>query len=432
MHADSLLLWFRNFPVTNVVTPDFLDSCGTAHGPTLGVVAGQTFDDAYAEVGSNYNVVTGLCPTVSISGGWLQGGGLGWNSRLYGYGVDQVRSFTVVLADGSVVQADACSNPDLFWALRGGGGGNYGIVVHAEYQLQPPTPATVLQFGVGFGASAFTRAWIGFILDNAPTMEQRWGGFWSPLQAEMYFAGSKADALTSDLVVAMDAWYDTEVAGLGVSFGRPSELLVEYGSFFEARGGAEAINNPDFDRLPTVAIPQLFGTLGTPSTRIVTNAALNTPGFRELFIELAESGSIAPAGNYFLGGQTNIINSGPTDTALHPAMRDAVLMVQSDIRGAERLRDLTGNDISCLCYNHHSPLQSDWQEASWGSNFARLLDLKGTFDPNHMFNVNHGVGYRGTPPTLEFGCWIRNPFPNFVFVVLSLLRSLVTGLGSLG
>lgn len=67
--------------------------------------------------------------------GYTLGGGFGWLGRKHGLAADEVRSFTVVLADGSVVTASDDSNPDLFWALRGGGHGSLGVVVGMEIGL---------------------------------------------------------------------------------------------------------------------------------------------------------------------------------------------------------------------------------------------------------------------------------------------------------
>ncbi len=72
-------------------------------------------------------VSEGGCPTV-CAGGFLQGGGFGFLTRSTGMACDAVTSAQVVLADGRVVTASAQRNPDLFWAIRGGGGGNFGIV----------------------------------------------------------------------------------------------------------------------------------------------------------------------------------------------------------------------------------------------------------------------------------------------------------------
>jgi FAD/FMN-containing dehydrogenase len=72
-------------------------------------------------------------------GGLTLGGGIGWVMRRYGLAVDSLRSVELVTAEGEVVRANDAENPDLFWALRGGGG-NFGIVTEFEFELHPFGP----------------------------------------------------------------------------------------------------------------------------------------------------------------------------------------------------------------------------------------------------------------------------------------------------
>jgi FAD/FMN-containing dehydrogenase len=80
-------------------------------------------------------ILTSHVAEVGVAGGWVQGGGHSPFSPLYGLAVDNVLEFKVVTADGNLIVVNDVVNQDLFWALRGGGGGTWGVVVEATFKV---------------------------------------------------------------------------------------------------------------------------------------------------------------------------------------------------------------------------------------------------------------------------------------------------------
>ena len=77
---------------------------------------------------------------MGAAGGFTQGGGHGSLGPMYGLAVDNVLEVDVVIANGTLLTANKCTNPDLFWALRGGGGGTFGIVTRMVHKAHPTVP----------------------------------------------------------------------------------------------------------------------------------------------------------------------------------------------------------------------------------------------------------------------------------------------------
>lgn len=184
---DNLLLSMSDFPKhssgvsssapsaiteTGGIIENYVDACGTKHGPVMEIGGGETWGDVFqslAAYNSNrgedetkYMLSSGAAVTVGASGGWLMGGGLGPFDRSMGLGIDNVLAYKVVTPDGSAVVANECDSEtsDLFWALRGGGGGNFGVVVSQISRVHPIKPlvrANVIWMGAP-GVKANTEA----------------------------------------------------------------------------------------------------------------------------------------------------------------------------------------------------------------------------------------------------------------------------------
>src|SRR5205823_7050238 len=110
--------------------------CAVPASPAVTVEAGTRWLEAYQEVtvrGGRY-VQGGGCTSVGAAGGFMQGGGFGSWSKRYGIAAASLLEAEVVTADGEVLVANACQNQDLFWALRGGGGGTFGVVTRVTLE----------------------------------------------------------------------------------------------------------------------------------------------------------------------------------------------------------------------------------------------------------------------------------------------------------
>ena len=150
--AGALLIWTHKLNNISFL-PAWTGSCGPAQPPVAAVVvgAGVQFRELYSAAQAQGRlVIGGTCDSVSVGGCWL-GGCYGTFSQLFGSGASNILSARVVLADGSLVVADACTNSDLYWSLRGGGGGLGGIVVEFTARSHP-APQWVMLGGGSFSA----------------------------------------------------------------------------------------------------------------------------------------------------------------------------------------------------------------------------------------------------------------------------------------
>lgn len=131
---------------------EFSNTCTNCDNHTGGVAkigAGVMMKDIYDQAWArNLDVMGGECPTVGIAGGYIGGGGQGPLSGYYGVGSDHAISFDVVLANGNLVTADAKKNPDLFWALKGGGMGTFGVVTSVTIKTYPVIPVSGFSFSI--------------------------------------------------------------------------------------------------------------------------------------------------------------------------------------------------------------------------------------------------------------------------------------------
>ena len=163
-------------------------AAGTMVLDQRGLPGGVSFDQASGNVtvpaatdlyaihqalaGAGRAIPTGTCPTVGVAGLTL-GGGMGADSRHAGLTCDALQSATVVLPSGDVVTASANDNPDLFWALRGGGGGNFGVTTSMTFATFPTADSDVVR--VNFPPSAAAHVLAGWQSWLSTADRNTWG-----------------------------------------------------------------------------------------------------------------------------------------------------------------------------------------------------------------------------------------------------------------
>jgi FAD/FMN-containing dehydrogenase len=129
------------------------DTVTTGPGTRIGALAARL-------AAAGRMVPIGWCPDVGV-GGAVLGGGYGLFGRRYGLGCDHLLSAEVVLAGGTVVRCDQQRHPELFWALRGAGGGLFGAVTELVLRTHPVVPATVIEATWPYrDAAAVLAAWL--------------------------------------------------------------------------------------------------------------------------------------------------------------------------------------------------------------------------------------------------------------------------------
>ncbi|KAL8829070.1 MAG: hypothetical protein Q9170_006324, partial [Blastenia crenularia] len=149
----SLQVWIRYLRDGIVFQERYESTGGCAkskwRGSAFAIRGGYTWSDVLGDAARRgVIVVGGGTPSVGCIGGWMQGGGHGPAAHDFGLGADQVLEAQVVLANGQIVTASPCQHPDLFFAIRGGGGGTYGVVVSTVVKAYPTSNVTAQQLSL--------------------------------------------------------------------------------------------------------------------------------------------------------------------------------------------------------------------------------------------------------------------------------------------
>jgi len=330
-------------------------------------------------------VPLGINSTTGVAGLTL-GGGFGWLSRKFGMTVDNLESAEVVTADGKVLRASANEHPDLFWALKGGGG-NFGVVTRFEFRLHPVGPDLL-------------SGLIVFPFEQAKTVLQRYREFMDSAPDEMvvWVVLRKAPPLP---FLPQEA-HGREVVVLAILYvGDPAKaepLLDTLRGFGTPVGEHVGVQ-------PYVAWQQAFDPLLTPGTRNYWkshNFSTLQDGLFDAAIEYVKTLPSPQCEIFFgaIGGAT----LAPSPDAAAYAHRDAKFVMNVHGRW-----DDAGDDRKCIgwsrdFFNASAPFASsgvyvnfltadetDRVRSAYGSNYDRLSTIKRQYDPDNLFRVNQNI-----------------------------------------
>ena len=344
----------------------------------------------------------GSCPTVGIAGLTL-GGGVGVLSRIYGLTSDNLRSLDIVIADGSTVTCNSGSNKGLYWASRGGGGGNFGVAT--SFTFGTHNLSSVVLFALGWPwsqASRVVNAWQSWAPHEPDAL-------WSNMHLSAAFGGPPSIGVGGSYVgsvaganAELDKLY--HLVGTGPAFVRVVEHTFLSAMLLEA--GCANVPVPACDTPPGGSLPRVpFFAKSDFFTR-----PLNRAGIRALLSGIERlrgiRGAAGGAGSIAfdaLGGAVNRIK--PAATAF--VHRDALWLAQYYTSwNSPGSRSGVANQHSWITsyynavhphasgqayQNYPDPSLSNWEQAYYGANYARLQMVKSEYDPKPLFTFPQAI-----------------------------------------
>ncbi|KAK0702405.1 hypothetical protein B0H67DRAFT_614299 [Lasiosphaeris hirsuta] len=397
----GLSFWTHNLKTINI-NPTYHSSF--YNGPAIKLGAGVLAGEAYvAAWQAGYRVVGGTCPTVGIAGGYTQGGGHSLLSSLYGLAADNVLEWEVVTPGGNRVVATPTKNSDLYWALSGGGGGTYGIVLSLTTRLH--ADGIVGGAGLSFndsvvgndafwGAVSSWHAGLPAIIDSGNTVT------YMLLNGSFILYSITAPGRNATGVTALLAPFLADLTTRGIAYTFAPRVSATFLDHFEH----------DFGPLPYGPFPvsQLTGS------RLLPRGAVTNPTKNAAVTSALRT--VTHSGNFYLG--CNAINTRATPqpghnrpaNAVNPAWRDSVshcivvgpwdyTIPRADM--LTRLNELTNVITPALeaatpgsgtYLNEANFQQANWQTQFYGSSYNRLKQIKKKYDPKGLLYATTAVG----------------------------------------
>ncbi len=327
----------------------------------------------------------GINSTTGVAGLCL-GGGFGWLTRKYGMTIDNLVSVEIVTADGELRTVSAIREPNLFWAIRGGGG-NFGVVTSFEFRLHPVGPEVYAGLVVYPAAQArqVLRAWREFTAGAPDELS-----VWTVLRKAPPLPFLPESVHGKDVVI-----FALVHAGELAAGERAAAPVLGFGTPIGSHLGAT----------PYAAFQAAFDPLLAPGARNYWKSH-NFAGLDERFLDIAIAAAAAAPGpecEVFiaqLGGAMGRV--APTDTAY--AGRDARYIMNIHGRWQSEADDKAVREWSRRLYADATPFatgggyvnfftadEGERVAQAYGVNYARLQEVKRRYDPDNLFRMNINV-----------------------------------------
>ncbi|KAI0479900.1 hypothetical protein F4859DRAFT_477683 [Xylaria cf. heliscus] len=394
--AHALAVWTRHMKGLELVGYE----SESYTGPAIKMGAGVEVMEAYRFAAAHDLVVAGgNCPTVGFAGGFTQGGGHGPFASRHGLSADQVLEWEVVTGAGEVVTASATENRDLFWALRGGGGGTFGIVSSLTVKAFPDARtamATLMIPNNGTNADVLYGAIATFLRDTLPGLVD--GGVfvvWVAAPFGFIITPAIAPGLGSSELEALLQPFVERLDAMGLAHQYSATEYPTFLSSYEALQLTSSWNVSDYN-IGSRFIPRDVATQDTEalvaairhisSQTLMSGVSYNLrSGISSSSSSSDDEGAINP---YFRDALFSITVGTPVDYADRSATKAAQDKITHDLLPS--LEKLTPEGAVYL--NEADFQQPDFQKAIYGGHYQRLRDVKRKYDPAEVFYARTAVG----------------------------------------
>jgi hypothetical protein len=403
----SLLLWLHY--MKNMTLIEQYSSCGLANVSNAARIgAGVQWSEAYRWLNEfNLTAVGGAAGTVSAIGGYLQGGGHSPLSRLKGLAADQVLEYDVITANGERQTVSPCQNGDLFWALSGGGGGSYAIVLSAVLRTFPTPYIVAVTYGINVPNDARYSRFIGSFIRWLPTLaDAGWSGYFNI--ADMRLSGV-FHIPNGDLAAINATLIQFAANNSDLDFSDTNLFVVP--SFYYYFAVVLEPNNPTGYNvlLSSRLIPESIVRNGPDKVaEVFVQAKGQTSTGSSLLGHLVAGGQVSNTSN-----SNNSVNPGWRTALLHmvyaqgwldtTSKADQKYLAQEVTRRGQILNTLAIGSLSSCYLNEADPNEMNWQQKFFGTMaiYNKLKSIKQNVDPDRLFVCKNCVGSDDWTPDLN-------------------------------